>query len=99
MSDEPKTEIVESKKLIALRVPKGDRWRLVDDEHGVIHPTLLATLGAYARRSNYKGDFRLAPMEVQEDGKTTGKVYTIQSEVKEIVPKKIDGLNIYGEDE
>lgn len=99
MSDEPKTEIIESKRLIALRVPKGDRWRLVDDEHGVIHPTLLATLGAYARRSNYKGDFRLAPMEVQEDGKTTGKVYTIETQVKEIIPEKPLGLNIYGEEE
>lgn len=56
----PKTEIVEKHILIANRVPKGDRWRLVSDEpNGRIHLSIVDTLEAYMSKTNFKGHYRL----------------------------------------
>ena len=46
MSEKPKTEVVEVNELIAIRVPKGDRWKLVDFPDMGIHTSIVEALSA-----------------------------------------------------
>ncbi len=85
-----KTKVVERNELIATRVPPGDRFTLVDDSKKVIHKSLTDTLEAYLEATNFKGEYRLAPLD--------GKLYAIKSTEEEIKPEPIKKYNIYGDE-
>ena len=74
-----KTKVIERNEVIATRVPPGDRWSLVDDSKKVIHKSLTDTLEAYLMSTNFKGEYRLAPLD--------GKLYAIKSSEEEIRPE------------
>lgn len=90
-SDKSWIEIKETNELIAVRVPKGDRWKLVDDPKNVVHPSLTEALEAYFMSHKFKGDFRLSPMD--------SKLYAIKKTEEEIKPEPPKTFNIYGEEE
>ena len=85
-----KTKVIERNELIATRVPPGDRFTLVDDSKKVIHKSLTDTLEAYLEVTNFKGEYRLAPLD--------GKLYAIKSTEEEIKPEPIKKYNIYGDE-
>ena len=81
-------QIVEENELIAERVPPGDNWELVIDR-GTVVEGLVMTLTAYMRKTKFKGNYRLEPLD--------GKLYAIKSyeeKVEEPEPMKFD---LYGE--
>jgi len=79
--------IEENLELIAKRVPPGDNWTLVDDTDKVIIEGLVNTLTAYLRKTKFKGEYRLAPLD--------GKLYAIKEvEAPEPEPEVWD---LYGE--
>ena len=74
-------EIVENNVLIAERVPPGDNWKLVIDQTNTIEG-LVQALTQYMRKTKFKGNYRLEPLQ--------GKLYAInveQVEVKEVEPE------------
>ena len=85
-----KTEVIERNEVIATRVPPGDRWSLVEDSKKVIHKSLTDTLEAYLMSTNFKGEYRLAPLD--------GKLYAIKTTEEEIKPQPIKKYNIYGDE-
>ena len=85
-----KTEVIERNEVIATRVPPGDRWSLVEDPKKVIHKSLTDALEAYLGVSNFKGEYRLAPLD--------GKLYAIKTTEEEIKPEPIKKYNIYGDE-
>ena len=85
-----KTKVIERNEVIATRVPPGDRWSLVEDPKKVIHKSLTDTLEAYLISTNFKGEYRLAPLD--------GKVYAIKSSEEEIRPEPVKKYNIYGDE-
>ena len=85
-----KTKVIERNGVIATRVPPGDRWSLVDDSKKVIHKSLTDTLEAYLMSTNFKGEYRLAPLD--------GKLYAIKSSEEEIRPEPVKKYNIYGDE-
>ena len=85
-----KTEVIERNEVIATRVPPGDRWSLVEDSKKVIHKSLTDVLEAYLGVSNFKGEYRLAPLD--------GKLYAIKTTEEEIKPEPIKKYNIYGDE-
>ena len=85
-----KTEVIERNEVIATRVPPGDRWTLVDDSKKIIHKSLTDTLEAYLMSTNFKGEYRLAPLD--------GKLYAIKSTEEEVVPEPVKKYNIYGDE-
>ena len=77
-------EVVEKNVLIAERVPPGDNWKLVIDQTNTIEG-LVQALTQYMRKTKFKGNYRLEPLQ--------GKLYAInveQVELKEVEPEKID---------
>jgi hypothetical protein len=98
------TETIEAPDLIAIRVPKGDRWKLVDYPDMGIHESLAEALSAYCRQTNFTGSYKLSPLEPQtpKDGSPKGKLYAIKQMVREVVPPpppEPKGYNIYGEED
>jgi|TARA_B110001452_G_scaffold144385_1_gene120071 hypothetical protein len=85
-----KTEVIERNELIATRVPPGDRFSLVDDSKKIIHKSLTDTLEAYLMSTNFKGEYRLAPLD--------GKLYAIKTTKEEVKPEPIKKYNIYGDE-
>jgi|TARA_R110001606_G_scaffold24464_1_gene80833 hypothetical protein len=85
-----KTEVIERNEVIATRVPPGDRWSLVEDSKKVIHKSLTDTLEAYLGVTNFKGEYRLAPLD--------GKLYAIKTTEEEVKPEPIKKYNIYGDE-
>ena len=85
-----KTEVIERNEVIATRVPPGDRWSLVEDSKKVIHKSLTDTLEAYLMSTNFKGEYRLAPLD--------GKLYAIKSTEEEVKPEPVKTYNIYGDE-
>ena len=85
-----KTKVIERNEVIATRVPPGDRWSLVDDSKKVIHKSLTDTLEAYLMSTNFKGEYRLAPLD--------GKLYAIKTTEEEVKPEPIKKYNIYGDE-
>jgi hypothetical protein len=81
-------QIIEENELIAERIPPGDNWELVNDR-GTVVEGLVMTLTAYMRKTKFKGNYRLEPLN--------GKLYAIKSyeeKVEEPEPMKFD---LYGE--
>lgn len=80
--------IEEQNELIAKRVPPGDSWELTIDKAKVI-TGLVATLTAYMRKTQFKGHYRLEPLN--------GKLFAIKQNeilIEEPEPEKFD---LYGE--
>jgi|TARA_R100001163_G_C4979920_1_gene136435 hypothetical protein len=85
-----KTEIVETDVLIARRVPPGDKWRLVSEEpSGTVHKNLTDALEAYMHKTDFRGDYKLAPLK--------SELYAISTTEEEIKPEPIKRYSIYGE--
>lgn len=82
------TKKVERNKLIATRLT-GDTWTLVDDLQKVIHQSLTDTLEAYFERTEFKGNYRLEPLN--------SKLYAIVTSEEVIEKPKPKSYNIYGE--
>jgi len=74
-------------KLIANRVPPGDRWTLVNESE--IYNSLTEVLEAWFSKTNEKAEFKLNPI-----GGTIHVIRTEEVEIKPIPPKK---FNIYGD--
>ena len=87
---ESSTKTIEQNELIAVRVPPGDKWRLVDDEKSVIYPTLTDALESYFDATHFSDDFRLSPR--------SGNLYAIRITEEIIVPKPVRKFNVYGEE-
>lgn len=82
--------IEETNILIANRVPKGDKWRLVMDEpSGEIHTSLTDTLEAYMVKTGFKGHYRLEPLK--------SSLYAIQTDEIEVQPIVEKKYSLYGE--
>lgn len=80
--------IEENLELIAKRVPPGDNWTLVDDTDKVVIEGLVNALTAYLRKTKFKGEYRLAPLD--------GKLYAIK-EVEAPEPEPVL-WDLYGEE-
>ena len=79
--------IEENLELIAKREPPGDNWTLIDDIDKNIIEGLVNTLTAYLRKTKFKGEYRLAPLD--------GKLYAIKEvDAPEPEPEVWD---LYGE--
>lgn len=81
-------EIVEETILIAQRVPPGDNWELTVDKGNIVEG-LVPTLTAYMRKTQFKGHYRLEPLN--------GKLFAIKEKeifIEEPEPEKFD---LYGE--
>ena len=83
------TKVIEHNKLIATRVPPGDKWPLVDDNKEVIHESLTDTLEAYMIKTGFKGNYRLEPLK--------SNLYAIDSKETEVIPEPEKKYSIYGE--
>ena len=87
-----KLETIENKELVAVRVPPGDNWKLVNAEGGPQGPTfssLTDTLEAWFQKTGDKVDFRLEPLK--------SKLYAIREQQVEIEPEPIKTFSLYGE--
>ena len=86
---ESTTKTIEQNELIAIRVPPGDKWRLVEDEKNIVHTSLMDVLEAYYTMTQFTGDFRFVPRE--------GKIYAVKQKEEIIAPKPVKKYNIYGD--
>lgn len=80
--------IVEEVELIAERLPPGDNWELVIDRGTTIEGLVMA-LTMFMRKTKFKGNYRLEPLN--------GKLYAIKTReevIEEPEPMKFD---LYGE--
>jgi len=80
---------VEYNELIAVRVPAGDRWKLVDDPKKVLYTSLTDTLEAFFHKTGFKGAYRLDPLD--------SKLYAIQTQEEVIKIEEPKEYGIYGE--
>ena len=83
------TVINEHNELIAVRVPPGDRWKLVSDPKKQVHPTLTETLEAFFHKSGFKGEYRLDPIG--------SRLYAIHTTEEVIKPEEPKMYSLYGE--
>jgi hypothetical protein len=74
---ENRTEIVEFPELIAVRVPPGDKWMLKEDPSETIHPSLTDVLEAYFQATEFRGEYKLAPLD--------SKLYALKTKEEEII--------------
>ena len=82
-----KTEVKEFSELIAIRVPPGDRWSLVDDS--TVHKNITDALEAWFAKTVEKAEFRLAPLD--------SKLYVIRNKKVEIKAPPVKKYNLYGD--
>ena len=83
-------EKVEYNELIAIRVPPGDRWALIEEEDKT-YESLTDTLEAYFHKTKFKGSYKLDPLD--------SKLYAIKTEeveVEEVIEEPKE-YGIYGE--
>ena len=81
------TQIIENNVLIANRVPPGDKWILIGEEE--VHPNLTDTLEAYMRKTGFRGNYRLEPLN--------SCLYAINAEEIKVEKPKEKIYSIYGE--
>ena len=62
----------------------------LEDPKKVIHKSLTDVLEAYLGVTNFKGEYRLAPLD--------GKLYAIKTTEEEVKPEPIKKYNIYGDE-
>jgi hypothetical protein len=82
-------QIVEHNQLIANRIPPGDRFSLVGDPKKEVFNSLTDTLEAYFHKTEFRGEYRLDPLN--------GKLYAIQTQEEEIIAEEPKEYGIYGE--
>jgi hypothetical protein len=82
-------KIVEHNELIAVRIPVGDNWELVNDSKKIVHRSLTEALEAYFHKTGFKGSYRLDPLD--------SKLYAIQVQEEEIQEEKPKEYGIYDE--
>ena len=83
------TKVTEHNKLIATRVPPGDKWILVDDKKKIVYESLTDALEAHFKYTGVACEFRLAPLD--------SKLYRILSHEEEIIPEEPKEFSMYGE--
>jgi hypothetical protein len=86
------TELIETNKLIAIRVPPGDNWKLTNSQgeiQGITYTSLTDTLEAWFQKTGEPVHFRLEPLN--------SKLYAITSKEVEIKPEPIKTFSLYGE--
>tara|TARA_R110000824_G_scaffold13421_2_gene58530 strand:- start:520 stop:795 length:276 start_codon:yes stop_codon:yes gene_type:complete len=83
------TKVTEHNKLIATRVPPGDKWILVDDKKKIVYESLTDALEAHFKYTGVACEFRLAPLD--------SKLYAIMSHEEEIIPEEPKEFSMYGE--
>lgn len=81
-------KIVEENELIAVRVPPGDSWELVIDQGNTINGLVMA-LTMYMRKTKFKGNYRLEPLN--------GKLFAIKTVEEEIEKPEPMIFDLYGE--
>ena len=81
-------ELIENNVLIAKRVPPGDNWELVIDKGSIIEG-LVQTLTQYMRKTEFKGHYRLEPLN--------GKLFAIKQEEISIPKPDPEVWDLYGE--
>jgi hypothetical protein len=81
--------IKEVNEIIAVRVPPGDRWILINDNRKIIHPSITEALESYFKETKSKCEYRLAPLD--------SKLYAIKTIEEEVIPQPPKGFNIYGD--
>ena len=84
----PEILIEEEKELIATRVPPGDNWELVIDQGNTVEGLVMA-LTMYMRKTKFKGEYRLAPLD--------GNLYAIKKQEIEIIEPEPMKFDLYGE--
>lgn len=85
-----KTERVEHNELIAVRVAPGDRWRLtLEGPEGKIYPSLTEALEGFFMKTEFKGSYRLDPLD--------SKLYSIQEHEYEVPKEEPKEYGFYGE--
>lgn len=89
MEGKKKTVVEEQNHLIARRVPPGDRWRLADEPEGKVHASLTDALEAYMTKTQFKGNYRLEPLN--------SALYAIEKTEKIVEPPKQKLYSLYGE--
>jgi hypothetical protein len=82
-----KTEVKEHNELIAVRVPPGDRWTLIDDS--IVYKNITDALEAWFQKTGEKAEFRLAPLD--------SKLYVIRNKEVEIKTPPVKKYNLYGD--
>ena len=82
-----KTEVKEHNELIAVRVPPGDRWTLIDDS--TVYKNITDALEAWFQKTGEKAEFRLAPLD--------SKLYVIRNKEVEIKTPPVKKYNLYGD--
>ena len=73
---------------MAKRVPPGDNWELVIDKGSIIEG-LVQTLTQYMRKTEFKGHYRLEPLN--------GKLFAIKQEEISIPEPEPEVWDLYGE--
>jgi len=81
-------ETIETSVLIAERVPPGDQWELVIDKDNIIDG-LVQTLTQYMRKTKFKGNYRLEPLN--------GRLYAIKEEQVDVQEPEPEKFDLYGE--
>ena len=82
-------EIIEENELIATRKAPGDNWILINDSEKIVHSSLTEALEAYFHKTDFKGAYRLDPLD--------SKLYAIQIQEEEIPVEEPKEYGIYGE--
>ena len=81
-----KEELIEENlELIATRVPPGDNWKVLAT--GEVVEGLVTALTMYLRATQFKGHYRLEPLN--------GKLYAIKEET--VAPPPPEKFDLYGE--
>ena len=80
-------QVIEENVLIANRVPPGDNWRVVGSNE--VTEGLVMALTKYMRENNFKGNYRLEPLN--------GKLFAIKCHEEEVVIPEPMKFDLYGE--
>lgn len=89
---EKRTVVEEVFDLIAVRVPPGDKWKLIDsngDQNGITYSSLTDTLEAWFQKTQEQVSFRLDPLD--------SKLYAIRFQEMELKPEPVKTFSLYGE--
>ena len=76
-------------ELIATRVPPGDNWELATAVGSKLIEGLVPTLTAYMRATEFKGAYRLEPLE--------GNLFAIKTQTVTWTPPEPEKFDLYGE--
>ena len=83
-------KIEEEVELIAVRVPPGDNWELLIDKDNVVEG-LVQALTQYMRKTKFKGNYRLEPLN--------NKLYAVKMVEVDLEEPEEMIWDLYGEGE